>query len=104
MYDQQQKLLISSDEASIPDKEIGGTSCEAHSRIKIEIEQIDGRSTVKGEGNVSANTESDDKYGKPYIKTIAFFKLILTKKMAPIDKLFSLQKGWQVLFDEIHEY
>ena len=24
--------------------------------------------------------------------------------MAPIDKLFSLQQGWQILFEEIREY
>ena len=45
-----------------------------------------------------------NKFGRPYEKTIAYFKLILTKKMAPIDKLFSLQQGWQILFDEICEY
>ena len=50
-----------------------------------------------------ADAESGQ-FGRPYARTIAYFKLILTKKMAPIDKLFSLQQGWQILFEEIREY
>ena len=48
-----------------------------------------------------AQTEDATNLIKPYAKTIAHFKLILTKKMAPVDKLFSLQEGWTILFNEI---
>ena len=48
-----------------------------------------------------AQTEDASNLIKPYAKTIAHFKLILTKKMAPVDKLFSLQEGWTILFNEI---
>ena len=51
-----------------------------------------------------AETEDETNMIKPYSKTISYFKLILTKKMAPVDKLFSLQEGWNILFDEITDY
>ena len=51
-----------------------------------------------------AETEDEMNTIKPYSKTISYFKLILTKKMAPVDKLFSLQEGWNILFDEITDY
>jgi len=79
------------------DPEIRGKSA-----VLIEVERVDSSargSVCKAEGNDEAQA-----FGKPYEKTIEYFKLTLTKKMAPIDKLLCLQKGWQILFDEIHDY
>ena len=68
--------------------------------IQIEIDQMDNSSRTTSNINIVGTSQ----FGKPYSKTIAYLKLILTKKMAPIDKLFSLQKTWEILFEEIHDY
>ena len=38
----------------------------------------------------SGGGDEAEAFGKPYAKAIAYFKVILTKKMAPIDKLLCL--------------
>ena len=65
-------------------------------KMQISIESMDQTSL--------AETENEYNTIKPYSKTIAYFKLILTKKMAPVDKLFSFQEGWNIFFDEIADY
>ena len=50
--------------------------------MQISIESMDQMSLAETENEHNTTI-------KPYSRTIAYFKLILTKKMAPVDKLFS---------------
>ena len=58
----------------------------------IEVECVD--KSMRGSICDNEQNEVVDEFGQPYSRAIAYFKLILTKKMAPLDKLLSLQKGW----------